>query len=367
MSDISKTICKPYGEWVVTAEFGRCFRPRGIEVGWRPYTNGRWCYTDDGWLWASDEPYGWATYHYGRWYEDSRAGWVWVPGRTWRRRGWRGGHGGGNVGWAPLPPHRRGTSININVEINRIEPRHYAFVEERYVAEPRIRERVRPVQQNVTIINNTTNITNITTVNNKVVNRGVDPAEVERAAGKKVQRVKVVETQAKGPAKQVGTEVAVFKPNIPPKEENPQGAGSDRRECAGGAAVRGKKTAPVDPAKKPAEAATPKIAPSDDSRSRDVAADAKTPKSTKPADTEEQARSDARAKRDERAKIDDAARGKTVDAKPDAPARKPDPRVKVDASGEDVHVKIDPTAKTVDAKPEAPARKPDPRVRLMLR
>ena len=49
-----------YGDWVVTADFGRCFRPHGIAVGWRPYSQGHWVYTDEGWLWASDEPYGWA-------------------------------------------------------------------------------------------------------------------------------------------------------------------------------------------------------------------------------------------------------------------------------------------------------------------
>lgn len=33
-----------------------------------------------GWTWFSDEPFGWATYHYGRWAWDSQAGWLWVPG-----------------------------------------------------------------------------------------------------------------------------------------------------------------------------------------------------------------------------------------------------------------------------------------------
>jgi uncharacterized protein YraI len=34
----------------------------------RPYTVGRWVFTDRyGWMWASSEPFGWATYHYGRW------------------------------------------------------------------------------------------------------------------------------------------------------------------------------------------------------------------------------------------------------------------------------------------------------------
>ncbi len=211
----------PYGDWVVTADFGRCWRPHGVAVGWRPYSVGHWVYTDEGWLWASDEPYGWATYHYGRWYEDGRYGWVWVPGRTWAPAwvAWR--HGGGCAGWAPLPPVHSGTSVSIDIVIGHIHPDHYCFVDERYIDAPRVHEHVRPVQQNVTIINNTTNITNITTVNNKVVNRGVDPREVESASGHKVQKVAVVQTQNKGAAQASGDKVAVFKKDLPPKKKAP--------------------------------------------------------------------------------------------------------------------------------------------------
>ena len=33
--------------------------------------------------WASEEPFGWATYHYGRWGYSDRMGWFWVPGNRW--------------------------------------------------------------------------------------------------------------------------------------------------------------------------------------------------------------------------------------------------------------------------------------------
>ena len=41
--------------------------PTGIGAGWRPYFYGEWIWTDEGWYWESDEPWGWACYHYGRW------------------------------------------------------------------------------------------------------------------------------------------------------------------------------------------------------------------------------------------------------------------------------------------------------------
>src|SRR5690349_10319676 len=43
----------PQGEWVEIAGYGRCWRPRGVEAGWRPYCNGNWQRTDAGWYWVS--------------------------------------------------------------------------------------------------------------------------------------------------------------------------------------------------------------------------------------------------------------------------------------------------------------------------
>lgn len=94
----------PYGTWVEVGSYGRCWRPVGIEVGWRPYCEGEWVWTDCGWYWQSDEPWGWACYHYGYWVMDPAFGWVWVPGVEWAPAwvSWR--VGGGYIGWAPLPP-----------------------------------------------------------------------------------------------------------------------------------------------------------------------------------------------------------------------------------------------------------------------
>jgi hypothetical protein len=93
----------PYGDWVTVPRYGRAFRPRAA-AGWRPYYYGRWEWTDEGWLWVSDEPWGWATYHYGRWAYDSDDGWIWVPGYQWAPAWvtWR--YSPDYIGWAPLAP-----------------------------------------------------------------------------------------------------------------------------------------------------------------------------------------------------------------------------------------------------------------------
>ena len=93
-----------HGTWVEIGSYGRCWHPAGVAVAWRPYCSGEWVWTDCGWYWQSEEPWGWACYHYGYWVEDPAYGWVWVPGVEWAPAwvSWR--VGGGYVGWAPMAP-----------------------------------------------------------------------------------------------------------------------------------------------------------------------------------------------------------------------------------------------------------------------
>ncbi len=188
----------PHGEWITVREYGRCWVPRGRPAGWRPYTVGHWVNTSDGWSWyaeGDEAEWGVVTYHYGRWHEEPSRGWIWVPGTTWAPAwvSWR--EGGGYSGWAPLGP-RVGYRRQIDaVYVDRYVPaERYTFVESRYVGEPRIHSHI--VQNNVTIVNKTTNITNITVVNNRVVNRGVTVETVERASGKRYEQTRVTEVSS---------------------------------------------------------------------------------------------------------------------------------------------------------------------------
>ncbi len=94
----------PYGQWIYDPEFGNVWVPN--EGGdFRPYgSRGRWVMTEYGNTWVSDDPWGWAVYHYGRWTFNPYYGWVWLPGYEWAPAwvSWR--FGGGYAGWAPLGP-----------------------------------------------------------------------------------------------------------------------------------------------------------------------------------------------------------------------------------------------------------------------
>jgi hypothetical protein len=95
------------GDWVLIEPYGWCFRPRVNFVAWRPYQDGYWELSDYyGWVWNSQEPFGWITYHYGDWFYDDYQGWVWRPGPAWGPAWVAWVSVGDYVGWAPLPPSR---------------------------------------------------------------------------------------------------------------------------------------------------------------------------------------------------------------------------------------------------------------------
>jgi hypothetical protein len=90
-----------HGSWYYEAEIGHVWRPY-VDVGWRPYHNGRWIWTSYGWTWLPYERWGWAPFHYGRWGHAPALGWYWIPGRSWGPAWVNWAVGGDYVGWCPM-------------------------------------------------------------------------------------------------------------------------------------------------------------------------------------------------------------------------------------------------------------------------
>lgn len=177
---VFRTALEPHGEWIEVGDYGPCWHPRGVGADWRPYTDGRWVYTDDGWCWDSDEPYGWAVYHYGRWVDVEDTGWCWVPDTEWAPAWVSFRHSDDYIGWAPLPPEARfraGVAINFGGWVDTyfdIGPRYYTFVPLRRFGAPRLRDVILHREQNINIFVNTVNITNINFRDNRVFVGGPD-------------------------------------------------------------------------------------------------------------------------------------------------------------------------------------------------
>jgi hypothetical protein len=97
----------PYGQWIDVPGVGAAWVPAEANNPlWRPYMDaGHWQFSDAGWFWQSDYPWGDMAFHYGRWIHNEFTGgrWAWAPGYNWAPSwvSWREGAGG--MGWAPLP------------------------------------------------------------------------------------------------------------------------------------------------------------------------------------------------------------------------------------------------------------------------
>ena len=204
----------PYGDWMETSDYGYVFQPRQATQArdWRPYTHGHWVYTDAGWTWISDEKFGWATYHYGRWVRLRSVGWVWVPGEQWAPAwvSWR--KGGDYVGWAPLPPEaqfNRQTGIrNWADNYYDIGPDQYAFVPANEFGRKLTSREIVPTERNVTIINNTVNVTNIVYNNSVIVDQGPSYDDLRKQSRQPIERYRLERRQ------DATNEVPVFKGEV---------------------------------------------------------------------------------------------------------------------------------------------------------
>jgi hypothetical protein len=162
-----------YGSWFETPDYGYVWQPVIVrDTTWRPYLRGRWVCSDRGWTWISDEPYGWATYHYGRWARLRNHGWIWVPGSEWAPSwvSWR--YSDRHVGWAPLPPetlayrnHHWDSSVDVAFGIGAL---WFNFVEIRHFGGP-VNLHCLPYSQNNIFIQQTVNVTNIHVQNHQVI------------------------------------------------------------------------------------------------------------------------------------------------------------------------------------------------------
>jgi hypothetical protein len=218
-----------YGSWVPISGYGYGWYPAGVGPGWQPYLDGQWVWTDQGWTWVSNEPWGWATYHYGRWIYDGYYGWIWIPGTVWAPAYVSWYRSPGYYGWSPLPPDN---NFFIEIGISFIDydygyygpyyggyyggyhgykhkkhkkghyydndyyapGKHCVFVPEDKFTNKNAKLVAVNGDHNTTVIRNVKNITNIKVENNKIYNYGPEKSSIERATKGKIAPVKLVDS-----------------------------------------------------------------------------------------------------------------------------------------------------------------------------
>lgn len=209
----------PHGSWVHFSPHGYVWIPHHMRYGWRPYTHGRWVWTDYGWTWASYFEWGWVPFHYGRWGWDRHLGWYWIPGTVWGPAWvtWR--YSNLYIGWAPLPPD---VEFIVGIGVRNVRysyPHHYwIFIEGRHFQHTYLDRYVLPYERNVTIINTTVHKTNITVRNNRVINEGVDIDQIRRVTRSDVAKYQLQEARQPGEARIGANELILYKPSVTKNE-----------------------------------------------------------------------------------------------------------------------------------------------------
>ena len=196
----------PYGTWVEIPDYGWCWRPTVVlySSAWQPYgDHGHWVYTDCGWYWISDYSWGWAAFHYGRWFHHPRWGWCWWPDTIWAPSWvyWR--YSDDYCGWAPLPPrcyYRQGVGLIYNGAVVSggfdfgLSVSCFTFVPTRDFCDLhpwRHRVEAREVTQ---IYNHTTVINNLGVNHTAIINNGIPPQRIAAVTGIAIHPVSIHDT-----------------------------------------------------------------------------------------------------------------------------------------------------------------------------
>jgi len=214
---------QPYGEWILNDTYGWVWSPYNLPVHWRPYTDGYWVNTDYGWSWVSDQPWGWACFHYGRWFYDRGHGWLWYPDTVWAPAwvAWR--TGGEYIGWAPLPPKaiwRASNGLEFSEsDAQGISWHAYNFCNARDFTDSDLAGRFIEHARNVTLIGET-NITANTIMieDGQVVNRVPFHEMIVRAVGHPIPYFRIARAESPEGHGMFGSELRVFRPEVKVKD-----------------------------------------------------------------------------------------------------------------------------------------------------
>ncbi|MEI7812920.1 MAG: DUF6600 domain-containing protein [Ignavibacteria bacterium] len=211
----------PHGEWIEIDNDLYAWHPNGVSGRWMPYSEGRWIWSDYGWYWDSYEPFGWAVYHYGRWYNDEYYGWIWIPDDKWGPAWVEWRNNNDYVGWAPLPPYAVFT-VGIGIHFTRdwhFPARFWNYVHCNNFYDYDIAPSLVNDRMKISIHPGTKYRDNYDYRDGRVINRGIDRDFIEKRGGRSIVQRNISETKlrdfegSRGSANRDRNKIEVFRPN----------------------------------------------------------------------------------------------------------------------------------------------------------
>ncbi len=182
----------PHGRWIATRSYGDVWVPAGIEPGWQPYWNGEWVWSEYGWTWVSDDPWGDVPFHYGTWVWMDGYGWVWIPGTVWAPAWVTWAWTDDCVGWAPVPAAFVLGASGYSGRPIVLAASRYVFVPTRRFVGVRVSDARLPAARNPALLSRARTATRFS-ISRGIVRATADPPPslIQRATGRRLQRVGV--------------------------------------------------------------------------------------------------------------------------------------------------------------------------------
>lgn len=191
---------------------------------WSPYTNGRWEYTTSGWMWVSNYSWGWAVYHYGRWWNSPKYGWVWLPGYVWAPAWVRWRILEGYIGWCPLSPFAEWkiaegiTVYNYNYNGRDAD---WVFVEKGNFINEINSANIVPSTGYKYLVANSQSLINIRSENSRIMNYGPDVKDVQKITSNTITQKNIKVTTEKIKTFVGDKDITLYKPFFKKLDINP--------------------------------------------------------------------------------------------------------------------------------------------------
>jgi hypothetical protein len=193
------------------------WKPALNDGTWSPYTNGKWEYTASGWMWVSNYSWGWAVYHYGRWWNSPTYGWVWLPGYVWAPAWVRWRVSEGYIGWCPFSPFAEwkiAEGINVNNYHYNNRDADWVFVDRANFVSEINRTNIVPPAGYKYLIANSQSIINVRSENSRIMNYGADVKDIQVITSKTITQKNIKVTNEKIKTLVTDNDITLYKPNL---------------------------------------------------------------------------------------------------------------------------------------------------------
>lgn len=195
-------------------EFVFVWRPSLTDASWKPYANGKWIYTDRGWLWASNDSHGFITHHYGRWFNSPKRGWIWMPGRVWSPAWVKWKLCENYVGWVPVNPNakwRENNGVELMTDNYKHKETDWSFVGKENLVDENVNTKVVPQNMNKELLGSSGEVSGIRKVTDGVMNDGPDAKDISKRSGKEIMKMRIKNIREKKKHDLTANDVVVFR------------------------------------------------------------------------------------------------------------------------------------------------------------